>query len=504
MSASGSVEGAAGAGADAARAAGARGVAGRLVRGSLTYGASDFVQKAVSFVLIPVYTRHLTTADYGIVGILSATASLAAVVLGMGLRSSVVRQYYDYRSDPRALARYLGTVLWLVVGGGSAVAAALSLWGRPLFERVFDDVPFAPFVPLTLWTALFTATGTVLLSLYRAREQALRYAALQIGSLLLSSAAILHFVVVRGDGAHGFATGLFLASGALFLGYLALAAREASWRFSADKARAALAYGLPLVPHLLAASVLAAMDRIVLERITSLDQVGLYTLGYQIGMVVGLVAASINSAWTPIFYDRARAPDAARTFARVFTPYAAGLAWLAGALALFAREIVSLLAADAYGGAAAVVPIVAAGYLCQGLYFMLSTPIFYARRTHLVALASVSAALLDVVLVVAWAPRMGIAGAAYATLASFALLAAAAFAIARRLLPIPYEARKLAVVAAVFGSSLLLAPVATLGSPGGSAALKAAILCAQVALLFGLRVVSIEALRASGRDGVAR
>ncbi len=473
----------------------ARRPAGRLLRGSLVYGGSDFLQRAVSFLLIAVYTRHLSTADYGIVGVLGASTSFLAVVFGMGLRSSVVRQYYDYRHDRRELRAHVGTVLWLVAGVGGTSALAGSLAGRPLFEAVFAELPFEPFVPLALASALCMATGTVFLSLYRAREQALRYAALQLGSLLATSLAILGFVVLRGEGASGYAHGLALGWGLLFAVQLGLARREASLRFDPAKARAALAYGLPLVPHLVAASVLLAVDRVVLERMTSLSQVGIYTLGYQVGMLVGQVAAAINSAWTPIFYDTADAPDAARAFARVFTPYAAGLALVAGALALFAREIVLVLATEAYLEAAAIVPIVAAAYLCQGLYFLWSTPVFHARRTTRIGLVSVLAAIANVVLVLTWVPAFGIAGAAYATLASFALLAAATFAIARRLLAIPYEIGKLAIVLAVFASTLVLAPVVTLPDLGASVALKAAILGGQVALLLALRVVSLEGLR---------
>ncbi len=482
----------------------ARALAGRLLRGSFLYGSSDLAQRAIALALIPVYARHLATEDYGIVGVLTAAGALVAAVVGLGLRAAVVREYYDYRGDPRELRSYVGTVLWLVIGAGALVAAGAGWAGESLSRRVFERIPFAPFVPLTLWAALFAATVTVLQSLYRAREQAGRYAALQLAGVGLSSLAILYFVVARGEGALGFAKGTFLGGALVFAASLWLARREASPRFAPAKARGALALGLPVVPHLLAAWVLTAVDRLLLERMTPLSEVGVYTLGYQIGSVVGLLAAAVNSAWTPIFFERAAEPGAARVFARVFTPYAAALTLVAGGFVLFAREIVLLAAGEAYRGAAAIVPVVTAAYLCQGLYFMLGTPLFYAKRTERVALVSMAAAALKLALVPVCVAWLGIAGAAYATLAAFALLGAGAYAFARRELPIPYEARKLAALAALFLSAVLLAPLVTVADVGVSAALKALVLGGQVATLLAVRAVSLESLAECARALLAR
>lgn len=432
----------------------------RFARGSLTYGLGGFLKRGLGFLLIPIYTNYLTPAEYGIVGVVLALFSAFTVVFGLGLRGAVTRQYFEHADEPRRLRRYLGSVYTFFLLYGALGAGLLTVFGRPLVEKLLTSMPFAPFVPLSLWAAFFSAAAGLILSLYRAREEAARYVTVEILSGLFLLAGIVVFVVMRDAGAVGQAQGLFWGSLATFILATALIMRESRPGLDPEMVRSAVAFGAPLMVHLLAGWALLAADRLILARQVTLADLGVYTLGYQLGMIVGAVASALNAAWTPIFYDTARNHEEASgllgQLASVNLSLSIGAALV---VILFAPELVAILGGDVeYRRAVGVIPIIALGYTLQGMYFVVVTPIFYAQRTVLLPPLTVAAAGLNILLNLLLIPVLGIAGAAWATLAAFGVLAIGAGAVARRQFFVDYEVSKLAGLATLLVLAALLAP----------------------------------------------
>lgn len=441
----------------------------RFSRGSFTYGIGSLLQRGIGFVLLPVYAHYLTPAEFGVVGIVLAVFSAFSTIFGMGLRGAVTRQYFDHVGTRARLEEYLGSVYTFFVLFGCLGAGALTLFGRDLFEAVLAQVPFDPFVPLALWAAFFTAATGILLSLYRAREEAGRYVTLEVASAVALTVFIVYFVVVRRGGAIGQAYGLFWSSCVMFGLAMMLLVREARPRLHVRMIRSALAFGLPLTVHLLASWVLLAVDRILLERMVSLAEVGLYTLGYQLGMIVGVVASAANSAWTPIFYDVAgREGHSARILGQLASVNLALSFGVGLLIILFGPELVTLIADAEYAGAWAVVPIIALSYAVQAVYFVTVTPIFFRKRTRWLPLLTGGAAGVNVVLNLLLIPPFGVIGAAWATLLAFGFLSIATALVARRQFAVEYETPALATL----GGVLVLGTVVvwlTRGLPGAAA-----------------------------------
>ena len=80
--------------------------------------------------------------------------------------------------------------------------------------------------------------------------------------------------------------------------------------FSTDVLRAALKFGLPRVPHGFALQVMAVADRLILQRFTSLEVVGVYSIGVGFGLVPKIALGAFESAWAPFYYAPSREPDA--------------------------------------------------------------------------------------------------------------------------------------------------------------------------------------------------
>jgi O-antigen/teichoic acid export membrane protein len=153
-----------------------------------------------------------------------------------------------------------------------------------------------------------------------------------------------------------------------------------------------LAFAVPLIPAAIAFWAISYADRWVLVHYTNLTLVGVYAVAVKISTLMLLGISAFQLAWGPFAYAHAREAGAGRTFSRVLTLYAAGAAFLALALGLFAPEALRILVPEAYRGAAVPGAILAFGVVAFGGYSIVGMGANLAYRTDLQAWCSASAA----------------------------------------------------------------------------------------------------------------
>src|SRR5208282_4519621 len=122
----------------------------KLLHQSGFYLIGQILQKAVSLLLVPLWTRYLTPSDYGIMGTLAAYSGMLAVLLLFGIHAAVTRHYFDFKQDHEAQRRYVtSNFLFMAVVPG-IIIAALILFGAPLWARATASsvatnvIPFRP------------------------------------------------------------------------------------------------------------------------------------------------------------------------------------------------------------------------------------------------------------------------------------------------------------------------------------------------------------------------
>src|SRR4051794_13467825 len=80
---------------------------GHSLRSAMVYSAALAVQRAIGFVLLPLYTRALAPAEYGALGVLLSIATLAVFVFSVGLDTAIFRNYFRLAADPDRQQRYV-------------------------------------------------------------------------------------------------------------------------------------------------------------------------------------------------------------------------------------------------------------------------------------------------------------------------------------------------------------------------------------------------------------
>ena len=412
----------------------------RIANNALGFGIGGILARAVGFLLIPVYTRFLTPADYGVLEIANVMIAIFSILFLIGQIGSLQRFYFDYNKEREKLREYVGTIVIFVLLVALFITVILSFFGRPVLSLI-EGFPFNPYVLLVLWIGFFSVLFPFPQRLLQVREKAYIYSLLDLSKFLITVGAIIFFVVIRKQGALGSLKGQLIAAIIAFAVACVLIRKDMRFTIKTDKLRESLRFGLPLVPHALAGWILTFADRAMINHYIDLTQVGIYSLGYKFGMVMSIIVTSVNLAWAPFFMSTMteRGEEGRRTISRLATYYIAGMLFIAMGISLFAKEIIRLMATGGFYDSHRIIPIIVASYVFQGLYFIAVNQIFYIKKTKLLPFATFGAAIINILLNIWWIPAHGIIGAAWATLVSFAFMFFFTWILANRVYSIRYE-----------------------------------------------------------------
>lgn len=412
-----------------------------LVRTGAIYVGANVLSAAVPFMLLPILTRALDPAEYGVVVSFFMLVALCAATAGLSLQSAVGVRWLKRAADDSR--RYTGTAIVLTLAS-SACTAAVAAAVAPLW--------LAGLAPETCAMAALVAGASVLqgmrFAVWQSCDQPLPAAALQVASATLNVALSLIAVFVFQLGGAGRIIGASLAAAIAASASVALlvSAGEAG-RPSSPDARTLLRFGLPLVPHSLAAALLANADRLAVASTIDVAALGVYGSASQLGMVVIVLADAAVKAYTPLMY-RMLARDSTRARLRIVAIALASIPLsVAAALALWMlfKAFGSLLLGQQYLQAIDLSLWFLLGGAASAVYLNIAGLFFFTGKTEWISVATVSATVFALLLATPAVARFGLSGGAATYVAAQLMLLAAAWALSRRVAPMPWHRPVLAL-----------------------------------------------------------
>ncbi len=467
----------------------------RLVASGAAYQASSLVAAFLALFTLPLYTRHLTSAEFGYAETLLTSIILVSILLRAGLGEAFVRFWFDDDDPVRRdrLARTTTGFVLLATTVASLVAVALA---GPISEALLGirDATLVASGVLGLWA--FTNLE-VAYALLRVEERRRTYLVASIANVLLTVALTVALVVVLDQGARGYVLGNYAASAVVLAGLwvLALRGRAAPTLRGREMLAPLLRFGAPTVPADAAVFALNVVDRAYLLRADSPAAAGLYSVAVKLATAVIVAVRGFQLAWPPLAYSIVDEGQALRLYARVTTAYVVVTGLVVAGFTLLGRWVVRLLAADSFYAAHEALPWVALGWALYGLFLVFVTIAGRAKVTTRTFPAAAAGLAVNVIALVALVDPLGIAGAGVALCLSYVAMLAVVHVLTRRLFPVPFERARIAgavvVLAAVSLAGELLLP--TSGAAGFVA--RAAALAAIPPLLVVARVVTPAELR---------
>jgi O-antigen/teichoic acid export membrane protein len=439
---------------------------GNLGKHSMVYGIGIVLTKAVSFLMLPIYTRFLTPADYGVLQLVTMTLEVVSIFAGSRIAFGIFH-FYHKASDEAGRQSVLSTALLLLSTTYALAATAAIVLAPQIAELVFGEAGrYATYIRLAAASMAFESLIIVPTALFQLRDRSTAFVVVSLVRLVLQVALNLILLIAFDMGVTGVLLSSLITS-VVVGGVLAVHVLvQVGARFRTAHAREFLRFGLPLVAVQVATFVYTFGDRYFLNRAGGEEAVGLYGLAYQFGFLVATLGfAPFQRVWDPQRFAVAKRPDRDAIYARVFIYLNVGLISASLGISLFSGDVLRLIAAPAFHAAAVYVPIIVIAYVLHCWGNFLNLGIFIKERTEYYTVANWAAAIVAVIGYVLLIPRWLAWGAAIATLASVAVRFWLAFAFSQRLWPIRYEwgpVVRLLLVASAFGLLSALLPLISL------------------------------------------
>jgi O-antigen/teichoic acid export membrane protein len=460
----------------------------RLATTGAAYTAASIVSKVIAVALLPLYTRYLTTDDYGAAEILFAAVVAASIVVRLGLIEAILRFYYKDGEDPgKVVAGSFAGLFWLSTLGALALlpfAAPLSEALLPEAEELGASAP--ELVRIAIGGLWVLTMWEFMLTLFRLEERARAYFVTTILNVLASIALTVVLVVGLEEGARGLLLGSYAAGAAFVLGLIVWQWRRLSLRFDRGLMRRLFRFGVPTMPAEVSLYLLNFVDRLIIARSLGLAEAGLYSLAVKFAQAVNVLVRGFQLAWPPLAYSIRDDDEARRAYATIVTLFVAGCAWVVAGMWLFSRWIVRALAAPDFFGAYEAIGLISTAVTLYALYLVLVVILGRTGRTEFNFPAAIGALVANVVLNLLLVPSLEIVGAGLALVASYLVVLGLMYVFTQRLFPVPYEWGRLLrvtlTVAVLVAVGELLVP--TSGALG--LLLRALLFAAYPLLLFGM------------------
>lgn len=388
----------------------------KVIKAGIGYTVGNYMLKGLSFLTVPVFSRLLSTADYGIFNTYLAYQTIVFLLVGMALHTSLknakykFKEHFDDYNSTCILLVVCNLIIWLVicnllyplygefVGFSRLVVNFLLLdsFGTALIQffnvYVGLDYQYMSFLKLSAFNAVMNLTISVLLilSVFKENRAVGRIVGNALPVIIIAAVLIWYFW------------------------------KKAKPAFHRDYAGFAVGYSIPIIPHGVSQVILSQFDRIMIKNMIGDAEAGIYSFAYTIFSIINVTSNSLDNVWGPWFYEKMAEKDY-ESIRRYSSKYAFGMLLFSVMVMFGTPELVMILGDRPYWDATySVIPIVIGGYFTF-LYTLPSYVEYYYEKTKFIAIGTSLAAVINIILNLICIHKYGYLAAAYTTLVTYLL-----------------------------------------------------------------------------------
>lgn len=427
----------------------------RILKHSSVYMIGMIIARAISFVMLPLYTHYLSPDDYGVLELLLTTCDIIAVVVGIGLSDAIFRFFSEAKSL-RDKNRVISTALFSGFALFFIIFGAMVLNTRLFSSLLFGSEDYTLHFRLMFFA--FALTGAVELPFVylRARAQSTKFVILSTIRLVMQLLLNILFIMILGQGLLGILYSTVIVSSVMSVYLVASTLRDCGYGFSKNVLRKLMSFGLPLVASGLGALVLTTSDRFFIKAFRDLNEVGLYSLGYKFGSLVVLVLMGpFFQHWAIEMFEIDKRSDREEVFTRVSDGIFFLCIVFVFAVSVYIKEIIMIMSAPEFLDAYRVVPIVCLAYYFSSLAYFVEAGVLIQKKTKYIAYSMVAAVVTSLGLNFLLVPRFGMYGAGFAVASAFFVRLILIYRWSQKVYPLPYKWVRLNTIL-IYGALLLV------------------------------------------------
>lgn len=437
----------------------------QILKSTGMYSIAVIAGKMASIFLMPIYTRYLTPADYGVLELLDLTSFIFSSFVGSRFNESLFycasRTKTERERELTISTALIGTFIIGLIGGivGCLSASLLSrmVFGSPDYARSF----YLVFVAFG-----FCMPADMVMCYLQQERRSGTY--VMAACFRLGFGILINVILVVGFhmGLRGILWGSAVTAAVMTLFTIAVMISHRYWRFSPRIFATQVRYSAPLGISGLGMLLVHFGDRFFLRRYVGLGEIGIYSIAYKVGMLISYIQMPFQLHWRAYVFEVAKAREGDTIFARTCTYMTLVLAFGFVGITAFVHPALRIMAGPEFRSAYVYVPWIALVYLVRALADYVRSVFLMIGATGREAQVTWVASAACVAAYAGLIPAFKVWGAIAATGIAFLLLLVLAYFRAQRLRKFHFEYGRLLKIgfacAAVMAVFLSVSPGSTL------------------------------------------
>ena len=404
------------------------------------YSIGVILSSAISFLMLPVYTRYLTPSDYGILEILEVTVDIVSIFTGMGIVQGLFKFYYQYEGD-RDKNELVSTLFILIILFYAFSCFIGVVCSAGISSLAFRTSKYRDYVSLSFINLFLSFLIYVPLAYIQAKQKSFFFVAVSSIRLAIQLSLNIFMVVYLGLGVLGVLYSTLSSSLLVGGGLTVYTFLKVRWRFSREKAVRLIKFGYPFVLSGVGAFILTYSDRYFLNYFSHLSTVGIYSLGYKFGFL--LMTFPVRPLFNIWMVQRFEIFEKKDNYEEVFNQFLTWFVIVTLSIALFialgVQDLLRIMASPSFWDAYKIVPIILLAYFFQACTDVFNFGILYTGKTKHMAYGTTVSAVVIIILSLLLIPKYGIYGAAWVTLIAFAVRLLYVYVSSQKLFRIGYK-----------------------------------------------------------------
>jgi O-antigen/teichoic acid export membrane protein len=426
-------------------------------KNTIIYGIGNIGLRASAFLLIPLYTHILSIREYGLLATLLLTIQIMIILMSVGMRTTFLRFAKEYQAS-NPIGHLLGSSLLVNVIAGITIIGATLIFLEPFFCAILHVDHVTDYLALTGCAALLQTLSLHLMSYYQANNNALKFTLVGLSAALLLLITSLVLLLICQLGLKGALIAYIVTYGAvsLFLSFDVLF-KKTGIGISFTMIPKLLQFGSPLVFSMLGQVIMGASSIYFLSHWEGLEVVAVYSLGYKLATVVGIVLTlPFQLAYQPFVFGNIDKPDLKETMARLLTYFFVAVALISFSILLASRALLPFIAPPEYSSAFLVIILMLPAVACNGLIIFGETLVTVVKKTHVTGIVAGTCSILSLLSNYALVPVIGWYGAVIASFVSYVSAGLTTLILGMKAFPMPIEWLRTSFAAGMFICFLLL------------------------------------------------
>lgn len=389
----------------------------KVIKAGVGYTIGNYLLKGIGFITIPIFSRLLSTADFGIYNTFMAYEGILYLFVGLALHMSIKNAKYKY--GEKKIDEYTSSISLI-----------------PIFVALFYLIIANLLLPWIQGSLRLSRTYINLLLLYSLCSSLLyiyqnrlvldyktgKYLILSYFNALSSVALSIFFIVFvfKKEKYMGRILGSLLPMIIIAFWIQYQLFKLAKPKIRKEYFQYSLKISLPIIPHGIGQVILSSFDRIMITNMVSASASGLYSFAYTIYSIILVAGNSISTVFEPWAYERLNANDK-ESLQKRGGQFIILLSYVSALAMLLSPELVWILGSKKYVDAIpAITPVLFGGFFAMA-YTIPSIIEYYKEKTKYIAVGTITAAIINIITNLLFIPKYGYLAAAYTTLFSYIL-----------------------------------------------------------------------------------